>query len=574
MKNSQRLLTAMGISLILFVFAGCADQVLNKKPETVFSQKDVWSDISLAQKYVFANYSAITWRYSYHGNRTNFSGELTDQLYGNYPYGQRLYTQGQITFDNMGTFAGMWGSKYKNIWRINTFFDKIKGIKGHEEEVKRLKGEMMFIRAYNYDQLINIFGGVPLVKKTFDLKGPFKAKRSSYQECVQYIVDQLNQIIDNKMVPETVPDNEWGRVSMGAVRALKSRVLLYAASKLHNPGAYSSDALYTYDKSGKWKDAADAAKAVIDMPQYSLVPVSNAKEYREILTQKNPELIFAIVSSKQYTPPSLGDLIQRLGPSGFPGANTMANPTQNLVDDFQMKDGKSISESPLYDPSPENFYKNKELRFYADINYNGAVYKGETLQFYLPGGKNSRQGAGSGSDASETGYSTRKYTIDSYKWWETSGHSGVPRVIFRLAAFYLNYAEAEYHLGNEGVAREYVNKIRERVHLPDIHSSGTQLLKDIRHERNIELCIEGHHFYDARRWMTAEKLFNEDAKGIQWKYVDASGNLQSPQDGGKLTYNILTVQERTFPKRQYFLPIPRKELERTDLKQNVGYKSK
>ena len=236
-----------------------------------------------------------------------------------------------------------------------------------------------------------------------------------------------------------------------------------------------------------------------------------------------------------------------------------------------MKDGKSINQSPLYDPSAKNFYKNRELRFYADIVYNGSKYRGRSMEFYLPGGIDSKDGPSGDINSTRTGYTIRKYMDESYRWWETSGYAATPRVFFRLAEFYLNYAEAEYHLGNYNIAIEYVNKIRNRVNLPDINSSGTQLLKDIRHERNIELVFEGHRFYDARRWMTAGKKFGEDIQGIQWKYVDNNGNLESPENGGQLTYEIFTLLEKSFPERQYYIPIPADEIRRTNLKQNDGY---
>ena len=90
------------------------------------------------------------------------------------------------------------------------------------------------------------------------------------------------------------------------------------------------------------------------------------------------------------------------------------------------------------------------------------------------------------SDYTRTGYTMRKFQDETIDF--NSEYSSRPWIYFRLAEIYLNYAEIQYELGNEGIAREYVNKIRKRVHLPDIESSGNDLLEDIRHERRIELC--------------------------------------------------------------------------------------
>jgi hypothetical protein len=172
-----------------------------------------------------------------------------------------------------------------------------------------------------------------------------------------------------------------------------------------------------------------------------------------------------------------------------------------------------------------------------------------------------------GWNYAQTGYTMRKHMDESVDFLKTA--STTPEIYFRLAGIYLNYAEAEYHLDNEDIARKYVNKIRNRVHLPDIHSSGQELLKDIRHERRIELTYEQYHrFNDLRRWMLAEKELSKDAKGIAWKKVNGQGELS---DDGKLTYNFITAQHRSFKKRMYYLPIPKSEIEKTDLQQNWGY---
>ena len=99
-----------------------------------------------------------------------------------------------------------------------------------------------------------------------------------------------------------------------------------------------------------------------------------------------------------------------------------------------------------------------------------------------------------------------------------AGENGdTPWVWLRLAELYLNYAEAQYELGHEDIARDYVNIIRNRVGLPDITSSGEELFNDIIHERQIELCFEYHRFFDVRRWMIADSADNKDDMVIVWE---------------------------------------------------------
>jgi hypothetical protein len=460
-------------------------------------------------------------------------------------------------------FVGIWGRDYQFIRNVNIFLKHIDQVPASESVKNNLKGQMLFIREWEYAHLLNFFGGVPIITKVFKLNGNLNSeKRDSYQRGITWVVNQLNKAV--KLVPKTVPEDQWGRITKGAVLALKSRVLLYAASKLHDPSAFSSDSLYSYDKSDKWGNAAKAAKAVMDLNQYHLVQVANWKDYQQMFLHKTAEIILARPQNSQFTQEV--NLQQMSVPNGYGGFSGNC-PTQGLVNAFQMKDGKSIEDSPLYNPSPTTIYKNRELRFYADIVYNGAMYRGRKVDFYIPGGKDSPDGP-SGWNYARSGYTMRKHMDESVSFQSTNPTT--PIIFFRLAGIYLNYAEAEYHLGNESIAREYVNKIRERVHLLDIHSSGKQLLKDIRHERRIELVFEGYNrFNDLRRWMLAQKYLSKNAKGIQWKKVDNQGSL-SPN--GKLTYSIITNQKRNFKKRMYFLPIPRAEIEKTGMKQNRGYK--
>src|SRR5690554_3628605 len=117
---------------------------------------------------------------------------------------------------------------YTPIRKINMFFDKIDQLEGDQTQINQFKVEMKYLRAWAYSRLINFYGGVPLITETFTLDDEFERERDSYQDVVDFIVRELDEAID--LVPETVNDNDWGRVTKGACRALKARQLLYAAS--------------------------------------------------------------------------------------------------------------------------------------------------------------------------------------------------------------------------------------------------------------------------------------------------------------------------------------------------------
>lgn len=137
-------------------------------------------------------------------------------------------------------------------------------------------------------------------------------------------------------------------------------------------------------------------------------------------------------------------------------------------------------------------------------------------------------------------------------------------IIFRLAEIYLDYSEAEYKLGNEELARKYLNLVRERpsVHMPSVFLSGPDLLDAIHHERQIELCFEGHRFFDVRRWGIATHTANQPLRGVHIK----------KKPDGSFSYVYFTLQERKFNEENYLYPIPKYEMNKNKLLvQNPGY---
>ncbi|MFP4620390.1 MAG: RagB/SusD family nutrient uptake outer membrane protein [Bacteroidales bacterium] len=550
--------------LLIFATTGCEEKVLDKDPRTSFSENDVWSDIDLVKKYVMNNYNALP-RWSIDENWSlNMSSSYADQSFIIFNYGTWVYNSGVIDPSEMGALGSKWENRYDYIRNINIFFNRIEEVEAEEDVKERLKGEMKFLRAWCYADLISLFGGVPLLTDVFELDSDFQVNRDPYQDVVDFIIEELDEA--KSMVPATVSSGEFGRVTKGAVQGLKSKVLLYAASKLHDPSTEPSGPLYDYDKANKWQEAADAAKAVLDMEEYSLVQVENWKDYQELFLSNNSEIIFASPSHEKYSrngEPNIGYVNTPNGYHGWSG-NTVIH---NFVQEFQMEDGLSVEESPLYDDSPETIYDNREMRFYANVVYQGCTYRGRETEFYLPGGLDSKDGPESWNYA-RTGYTMRKFQDESVDFKDQNPTN--PRILFRLAEFYLNYAEAQWHLENYGEAADAINTIRNRVDLPDVEYSNPQeLLEAIRHERHIELAFEEHRFWDVRRWMIADEELNENAMGIAWTKEDEEGNLDP---NGELTYEIIQNQERNFKERMYYIPIPLTEINKSDLQQNWKYK--
>ena len=559
--------------IILLAFTGCED-VLDTKPGDTYSEVDIYRNITLTEKLVFYTYNSTeNWGFNeadWWTRRINIEN-ASDEAWFHFSPQNFSITRAQISSNNMGYFNGKWAQYYRFIGTANDFLSKVDGSAvavSNPKEVATLKGEMKYLRANAYTRLINLFGGVPLIDQPFSLDDQFSVPRNTYEECVNFIVRELDEAAG--LIPAgTRGGIEFGRVSKGACLALKSRVLLYAASSLHDPAQSSAPRgpLYDYTKATKWKDAADAAKALIDLNAYSLVPVSSAREYQEMFLRPNQELIFARPFHPDFanTPGDFNTLPDKAQSPVGSGGWGLSNPTHNFVQDFKMANGKRINEAGSgYDPA--DLYARRELRFYANINYQGARFKDRELQYWLPGGADSKEAPGPYHFAA-TGYNLRKF-LDESIVIDKQQSAKRPYPLARLSEIYLNYAEAQYHLGNEVEAQKYASLVSQRVGLPALTSSGANLLNDIKYERQMELFFEGHRFYDLRRWMDEGKL-GEDINGVQWVRQNASGKLDP---NGKLTMigpNL--IEDRAFMKANYYLPIPLSEIEKSGMKQNEGY---
>ncbi|MGS0527376.1 RagB/SusD family nutrient uptake outer membrane protein [Zobellia nedashkovskayae] len=255
-------------------------------------------------------------------------------------------------------------------------------------------------------------------------------------------------------------------------------------------------------------------------------------------------------------------------PRGFDGWS-LSTPLHNHTLIYNMDDGNT-TDSPSYDAA--NPYENREMRFYANINYQGAIFRGRPIDYAIsldntvvPDGLDSfsqdQQTLGNFRHGSTTGYAIRKFQNEALGTDVKQASPGRPYIIYRLAEIYLNYAEASFRAGDEETARRYVSRVSERALQPAITASGPELLEAIKRERRIELAFEAHNFFDERRWLNEDNL-GFDVQGMRWiKNLDE--NVSSEK---------FTIETRPFDKKQYYLPIPQSEINITEaLIQNEGY---
>lgn len=546
---NNRIIKYIGVILVSSTLS-CSN-FLDVKPLDSFTGEAIFSDLQLTETYVNKRYTELRDGFGNFGLRY-----ISDEAYHNFNSGNPyLYNRGEVTPDQLGDHT-TWNAYYEAIKNCNIFFDNIGLLKADKAKVDRLTGEVTFLRAFLYADLIARFGGVPLVVKSFDLDSEMKIPRNKYEECVAFIVAELDKAA--QLLPTKHDNVNFGRATKGAALALKSRVLLYAASAYWNPSKEKS----------KWQAAADAAKAVITLQEnggqvYSLDP-----NYKELfLRNTSPEIIFM----RQFNTEFGHSFDWTDSPNGFTGWSRTCV-LQDMVDAYEMADGSAPTEQQYIDGKP---WLNREPRFYASIVCDGQEFRGREIEFFISSTGNRAQ---SGKDselgiddwnASKTHYTIRKFMNESLRNpWNDKGKQ--PWIYMRLGEIYLNYAEAMFELGDEATARLYINKIRERARgastnvLPDITATGTQLFSKIQHERRIELAFEDHRFFDVRRWKIAEITENKPARRISI--------IRNDQTKVK-TYKIDVLQERKFFPQHYLLPIPRDERQRNPLlEQNPDYK--
>lgn len=537
----------LSIALLLtIVISSCKKNFLERQPLDAISDADVWDDIPLVNAFVSQVYSTLKAGWI-DNSRLDIS---SDDGHGIEKASAQLIQRGEVTASNMGYLKATWNEYYNTIAGCNKFLTNVQGdvfesLKSKDSKrANEMMGEIKFLRAYAYSKLLAFYGGVPLVTKSFKLQDDFAVSRSSYDVVLDFVVKELDEAAT--LLPSSWDAKNQGRVTKGAAMAIKSRALLYAASPLHNP---------TNDKA-KWKKASDATKAVIDLNLYSLNP-----NYKETFTEKgnfNKEVIFCYVTDQGLLYSGEYRIERKMYPNGY-GGWSHPSPTQNLIDCYERTTGLLPKDDPAY--NPQDPWVNRDPRFYASILYDGAPFKGREVETFLPGGKDSNEGI-EGWNASWTGYNIRKFINEDITNPNNTNTSNPCWIYSRYAEILLNYAEAEFYLGNEEVAREYINKVRKRpsVNMPDVTDSGTALEKRIRNERRVELYAEEHRFFDIRRW----KLPVDD----QLYRVNIAKNIIT----GIKTKTYTPFQKFALPERMFLNPIPQSEVEKNaELTQNPGY---
>lgn len=598
------------------LFSACNKDFLDTVPLDKPEASVVWSEPALAEAFVTDIYNV------YRDGILN--GQNMDCITDNakFNFGRNDIMEANISPSSTGWVNNTyeWGEMYLRIRATNLALENLDTVSFDTELTDRLKGETYFFRAHCYNQLLRYYGGIPLIKSTYAFETPdFTIARNTYEECVNSIVSDL----DSAALLLAGKNLSLGRATKGAAMALKARVLTYAASDLHDMAkakaksallsGYSNYELLGYtsgDQMKRWEKARDAAKAVIDMGLYGFkldlaAPSTREQaiaDYTDVSLSRNGGEKESILS-KYYINASTDD-----GGAWYPRNNTTngyhgwtaSQPTQNLIDDYEMMDGTKFDwDKPAMAAAP---YDNREPRFYASIFYDGAKWKPRTsdaigtdpygeMQFgtYEVGtagsattyfGLDTRNSSIENWNGTRTGYSIRRFTNDDPNIIDFTQKQEIPAIQIRYTEVVFNYIEALLELGDEATAKEWLKKIRYRAGLPAIDETGDALVERYRNERNIEMLFEEQRFYDTRRWMIAP-----ETQGEKVRIMIITGKLKPgktvttyrySKENYDYTYKVQNiesgVENRAWHDKLYFPPIKLDEMNKNNkLIQNPGY---
>jgi tetratricopeptide (TPR) repeat protein len=535
-----------GWIVFLLAVSSCQKNFLNKAPLAQYSDENVWKDSALISRFVDGIYANIICVYDYPGNNYGYlnqgflPADLTDEGKSNFQgiianqinLGQ--YTSASNVFDHIWSYPdNTQTGVYENVRNCNLFLSHLGDMPLAATTRRQLTGEVLFLRAYNYQFLYSIFGRFPIIDSVLNIGDGLNKPRGSDADCVAFILKDLDSAAS--ILPTQYAGADLGKVTRGAALGMQCRLLL---------------------NQKRYQEAAAAAQAVMNLNIYQLFPDYAAMFYPD--NDDNSEVIF----NKEYG----GDLSGQVNLmdvyenssffTGFTGSPEDA-PTQNMVDQYLMKDGLPWDQSPLYDPAHP--YANRDPRLAASILYDGATWLGNVMDMQKGSAYNPSTGGGT-----VTGYMLRKFLNPNHNF--NSNNTNYQNcIILRLAEIYLNYAECELQLGNAEEARKYVNMLRERpgVNMPDI-PAGQMTWDTYVRERTVELAFEGERWADIRRWDMGAQLIGATIYGMTIQTV-----------GSARVYTRSLLETRYFDPKMYLFPIPLKELNKYPagqvLEQNPGW---
>ena len=532
MKRNLLWLACLAIAL-----TGCRDYLTEIEPGTTLLN-DFFTSTAAAKQNVTGCYVPLMWEYNNTYLSEWFIGDIVsdDALKGG---GSTSDMADAYDMENWRTTSqntlllDFYRAQYQGIARCNLAIKYISQMEIGTDSIftptmkNNLLGEAHYLRAYYYFRLVRVFAGVPITTEVIDNSDNWGIPRASTEQVYNLIMEDLTKA--NHMLPvrSAMKAEDLGRATKGAAQAMLLKVNLYMASPYWNK-QLTQDAATYYAVAKQWGDS------IIASGEYSLCP--NYEENFSLAGENGQESVFEIQYMEVpwgdygegfgFTAGSFTQILTRSRSSLIGGGWGFNHPTQNLYDEFEAGDirrdvailnpADSLIETPSVEIYLGSRYLNNKYGMYRDPASQGGGY-GKWSLHATRGPLNNRQ--------------------------------------IRYADVLLMYAEACLGAGDEASARAYINKVRQRVGLADVATADNATL---RHERRVELAMEGHRWFDLVRW-----------EGV------AGNGLKAHMDAYKATETQEAqshIQEFVAGKHEIF-PIPQEEIQLNpiEMKQNNGY---
>ena len=555
-RGTQTIRTICLVLVCGLMMTGCKDYLTEIEPGTT-RLDDYFTSTAAATANVTGCYVPLMWEYNNTYCSEWFIGDIVsdDALKGG---GSTTDMADAYDMENWRTTAqntlllDFYRAQYIGIGRCNLAIKYISNMevgidKDFTAEMKnRLLGEAYYLRAYYYFRLVRVYAGVPLVTEVVDDAAKWGTPRATVDAIYTQILEDLEVANQYLWVRSKLTDDDLGRATKGAAQAMLLKTNLYMASPYWSQQVSKAQA-------DCYRDAKAWGDSIILSEEYSLCP--NYEDNFTLVGENGQESVFEIQYAEEdwgdygdgndpnnfgHTSGSFTQILMRSRSTLIGGGWGFDKPTQNLYDEFEQADSvrrdvailnpaDSLIETPTQEIYLGSRYLNNKYAMYRDSTVNGAGF-GQWGIHASRGPLNNRQ--------------------------------------IRYADVLLMYAEACLGAGDEGTAKTYIDKVRDRVGLSGVGAysikvNGQEIATPtveqcLRHERRMELAMEGHRWFDLVRWQGV------DGKGLK-EHMDAYAAMESKE---------AQTHMQTFVKGKHeIFPIPQEEIQLnpTQMEQNPGY---
>lgn len=587
------------VPCLMVFFTSCEDEFIDLDPPASITDQVYYTE---AEHFLTGSNQfytdLMTWRYDqgiYADHGSDLVGYTEDS-------DMQIYSRGDTRAPESD---GYYSAPYSAIRDMNLLLQRAEAYEG-EESIVPYVAATKFHRAYQYFNLVQRFGGVPLVTRPLDVGDEeLSAPRSSRYQVVAQILADLDDAIAGLPTEQEIASEDKGKISKWAAMAFKADVLLHEATWMKYVGT-TTDGDGTSTGAGSegfnasnidiyLQEVVTLTKTIMDQGGFELWDYNDELDNLSsnflfnledggsnpagLDKATNKEFIF--YNKYDFTFRQAGDLLSHV----YEGR---VKPSRKMMDLFLSSDGLPIDQSPLfqgYENTPDEF-QNRDYRMRAYFTYHKTL--GEIPQ----------NGDVTLNGTNNFGYFNSKFM--SWKWGTDEAYRATKTEAYdmpfiRLAEVYLMYAEALYELNGsltDAQMDESINLVKARAGLPPLSNSflatnNMDIETEIRRERTIELYAEGAtRFNDLKRWGIAEDELGETIYGavIEGTVYENNPELYSPEGygfgegvtetgvGERRALIVQPAATRNFTRDNYLFPIPTSQTSLNEnLNQNPGY---